>query len=126
MNQSKYAHQSTLPQRSLAIIQDRVLISPCLPGARSNRGSPASGRRANQNEHRDREREREDRQRYRVSYTYRELAAAYALAGKMEDAKTALAEALRLDPTLTIKSVARTNTGPAVLEGLRKAGMPED
>ena len=57
---------------------------------------------------------------------YANLAAAYALAGKMEDAKTALAEALRLDPTLTIKSVARTNTGPAVLEGLRKAGMPED
>jgi tetratricopeptide (TPR) repeat protein len=63
---------------------------------------------------------------YRVSYTYRELAAAYALAGKMEDAKAALAEALRVDPTLTIKSVARTNTGPAVLEGLRKAGMPEE
>ena len=63
---------------------------------------------------------------YRVSYTYRELAAAYALAGKMEDAKTALAEALRLDPTLTIKSVARTNTGPVVLDGLRKAGMPEE
>ena len=47
---------------------------------------------------------------YRVMYTYRELAAAYALKGRMEDAKTALAEALRLDPTLTVKSAARTNS----------------
>jgi hypothetical protein len=39
---------------------------------------------------------------YRVSYTYKELAAAYALAGKLEDAKIALAEALGLSPNLTI------------------------
>jgi len=63
---------------------------------------------------------------YRVSYTYRELAAAYALKGKMEDAKTALAEALRLDPTLTVKSVARTNSVPVILDALRKAGLPEE
>jgi adenylate cyclase len=62
---------------------------------------------------------------YRVSYTYRELAAAYELKGKMEDAKTALAEALRLDPTLTVKSVARTNSVPVILDALRKAGLPE-
>jgi adenylate cyclase len=63
---------------------------------------------------------------YRVSYTYKELAAAYALAGKPEDAKIALAEALRLSPNLTIKWVARTNPQPIVLEGLRKAGLPEE
>jgi tetratricopeptide (TPR) repeat protein len=63
---------------------------------------------------------------YRAMYTYKELAAAYALAGKMEDAKTALAEALRLDPTLTVKRAASTNSVPVVLEGLRKAGMPEE
>ena len=53
-------------------------------------------------------------------------AAAYALAGKMEQARTALAEALRLSPKLTIKWVARTNPVPIVLEGLRKAGLPEE
>jgi adenylate cyclase len=63
---------------------------------------------------------------FRVSYTYKELAAAYALAGKMDEARTALAEALRLGPKLTIKWVARTNPVPIVLEGLRKAGLPEE
>jgi adenylate cyclase len=63
---------------------------------------------------------------YRSSYPYRELAAAYALAGKTDEAKTALAEALRFSPRLTIKSVARTNPLPIALEGLRKAGLPEE
>jgi adenylate cyclase len=62
---------------------------------------------------------------FRNSYAYKSLAAAYALAGKMDDAKTALAEALRQSPNLTIKWVARTNPNPVVLEGLRKAGLPE-
>jgi tetratricopeptide (TPR) repeat protein len=35
-------------------------------------------------------------------WPYASLAAASALAGKMDDAKTALAEALRLEPKLTI------------------------
>jgi tetratricopeptide (TPR) repeat protein len=60
---------------------------------------------------------------FRTSYSYRELAAAYALSGKTEEAKTALAEALTFTPDLTIKSVERTNPVPAVLEGLRKAGL---
>ncbi|MBV8289802.1 MAG: hypothetical protein JOZ35_23055, partial [Hyphomicrobiales bacterium] len=63
---------------------------------------------------------------YRTSYPYSRLAAAYALKGNMEDAKTALAEALRLSPKLTVKSVARTNPFPVLLEGLRKAGLPEE
>jgi tetratricopeptide (TPR) repeat protein len=63
---------------------------------------------------------------FRTSYPYRELAAAYALAGKMDEAKTALAEALRFSPKLTVKSVARTNPYPVPLEGLRKAGLPEE
>ncbi|MGO8833343.1 MAG: tetratricopeptide repeat protein, partial [Roseiarcus sp.] len=63
---------------------------------------------------------------YRVSYTYRELAAAYALKGKMEDAKTALAEALRLDPALTVKWAASTNSVPVILDALRKAGLLEE
>jgi len=63
---------------------------------------------------------------YRNAYSYKELAAAYALAGKADDAKIALAEALRLSPKLTVKWVARTNPLPVVLEGLRKAGLPEE
>jgi adenylate cyclase len=63
---------------------------------------------------------------YRSAFPYRELAAAYALKGKMEEAKTALAEALRQSPKLTVKSVARTNPYPVPLEGLRKAGLPEE
>jgi adenylate cyclase len=60
---------------------------------------------------------------FRTSYPYRELAAAYALVGNTDEAKTALAEALRFSPDLTIRSVERTNPIPAVLEGLRKAGL---
>lgn len=60
---------------------------------------------------------------FRTSFSYRELAAAYALAGKTEEAETALAEALKFSPNLTIKSVERTNPVPVVLEGLRKAGL---
>jgi adenylate cyclase len=63
---------------------------------------------------------------YRSAFPYRELAAAYALKGQMDEAKTALAEALRQSPKLTVKSVARTNPYPVPLEGLRKAGMPEE
>jgi adenylate cyclase len=63
---------------------------------------------------------------YRTSFPYRMLAAAYALEGKTDDAKTALAEALRFSPKLTVKSVARTNPNPVVLDGLRKAGLPEE
>jgi adenylate cyclase len=63
---------------------------------------------------------------YRSSYPYRELAAAYALVGKADDAKTALAEALRVSPKLTVRSVARTNPLPIALDGLRKAGLPEE
>lgn len=62
---------------------------------------------------------------YRSSYPYRELAAAYALVGKTDEARTALAEALKFSPDLTIKSVERTNPLPVVLEGLRKAGLKE-
>ena len=63
---------------------------------------------------------------FRTSYSYRELAAAYALAGKTEEAKTALAAALKFTPNLTIKSVERTNPVSIVLEGLRKAGLKEE
>ena len=63
---------------------------------------------------------------FRTSFSYRELAAAYALAGKTEKAKAALAEALKFSPNLTIKMVERTNPVSVVLEGLRKAGLKQE
>ena len=45
----------------------------------------------------------------------------------MEDAKTALAEARRLNPKLTIKWMrVHAPNLPPLFEGLRKAGLPEE
>jgi adenylate cyclase len=59
---------------------------------------------------------------------YIDLAAAYALAGKMDEAKVALAEARRLEPKLTIKWLISMHAPdePYWYEGLRKAGLPEE
>ena len=52
---------------------------------------------------------------------------AYAHAGKMDEAKAAMAEARRLNPTITIKWMKEhTPNLPAVFDGLRKAGLPEE
>ena len=60
-------------------------------------------------------------------WPYASLAAAYALAGKMDDAKTALAEVRRLEPKLTMKSlIPLAPPIPNLFDGLRKAGMPEE
>jgi hypothetical protein len=49
------------------------------------------------------------------------------LEGKTEEAKTALAEARRLNPKLTIQWIKdHLPTSPSGLEALRKAGMPEE
>ena len=64
---------------------------------------------------------------FRGYSVYAVLAAAYAQAGKMDEAKDALAEAQRLNPKLTVKW--RNEHGPsipAVSDGLRKAGLPEE
>jgi adenylate cyclase len=66
---------------------------------------------------------------FRIPPTYIRLAAALALEGKMEEAKTALAEARRLNPNLTVKWVIANPTPPPIaplVEGLRKAGLPEE
>jgi adenylate cyclase len=64
---------------------------------------------------------------YPVYFAYSNLAAAYALEGKMDEAKTALAEARGIFPKLTIKwMIAHTPNLPHVFEGLRKAGLPEE
>ena len=60
-------------------------------------------------------------------FVYTNLAAAYAQAGKMDEAKAALAEARRLNPAITIKWMTEhTPNLPAVFEGLRKAGLAEE
>ena len=60
-------------------------------------------------------------------FVYTNLAAAYAQAGKMDEAKTTLAEARRLNPGITVKWMKEhTPNLPAVFDGLRKAGLPED
>ena len=64
---------------------------------------------------------------YRTSGAYLWLTAALALEGKLEEAKTALAEARRINPNHTIKPVIPTWPDlPSLFEGLRKAGLPEE
>jgi adenylate cyclase len=64
---------------------------------------------------------------YRDFWIYANLAAAYSLANKMEEAKPSLAEARRLNPSLTIKWIKRhAEDIPIRLEALRKAGLPEE
>ncbi len=58
---------------------------------------------------------------------YVNLAAAYALEGKTDEAKSALWEARRLNPKLTVKwLIDHTADIPPLLDGLRKAGLPEE
>jgi len=44
----------------------------------------------------------------------------------MDDAKTALAEARRLNPKLTVKSMTERYANPTLSEALRKVGLPEE
>ena len=64
---------------------------------------------------------------FSTEWPYASLTAAYALAGNMNAAKAALAEALRVQPKLTMKFM--TKFGPPIpnlFDGLRKAGLPEE
>jgi TolB-like protein/class 3 adenylate cyclase/Flp pilus assembly protein TadD len=64
---------------------------------------------------------------FRSFIPYVDLAAAFALQGKMEDANTALTEARRLEPKLTVKWLQSVAPNiPNLFEGVRKAGLPED
>jgi tetratricopeptide (TPR) repeat protein len=55
------------------------------------------------------------------------LAAAYAQADKMDEAKAELAKARGLNPAITVKWMKEHSPYlPAVFEGLRKAGLPEE
>jgi adenylate cyclase len=64
---------------------------------------------------------------FRAFMMYSNLAAAYALEGKMDEAKSALAEARRLNPALTVKwAITHSPDLPFMFEGLRKEGLPEE
>jgi adenylate cyclase len=64
---------------------------------------------------------------YRAYIPYALFAAAYALEGKMDESKSALAEARRLNPGLTVKwAIAHSPNLPNLFDGLRKAGLPEE
>ena len=64
---------------------------------------------------------------WRAYQPYTALAAAYALEGRIEEASSALMEARRLNPQLTLKWVqTHSLTIPPLLEGLRKTGLPEE
>jgi adenylate cyclase len=64
---------------------------------------------------------------YRVFPPYVQLAVAYALEGKLAEAKAALAEARRVNPKLTVKLIRELDPDfPWMSEGLRKAGLPEE
>jgi adenylate cyclase len=59
-------------------------------------------------------------------WPYASLTAAYALSGRMDEAKSALAEVRRREPDLTIKSLTpRVPPIPNLFDGLRQAGLPE-
>jgi tetratricopeptide (TPR) repeat protein len=66
----------------------------------------------------------------KVYFTYLCLATAHALKGDIDDAKTALAEARRLNPKLSVKwmmgSKSYPNYSQPWYDALRKAGMPEE
>jgi adenylate cyclase len=63
---------------------------------------------------------------FRTYFVYAYLSAAYVQASKMEEAKAALAEARRLNPQLTVRwLIEHTPNYPGMVDGLRKAGLPE-
>ena len=66
---------------------------------------------------------------WRAYQPYRSLAAAYALEGKMEEAASALAEEpAASNPQLSLSNGSKPDSMnvPPLLEGLRKAGLPEE
>jgi adenylate cyclase len=63
---------------------------------------------------------------YKVFYPYLDLAAAHAIKGEIDEAKTALTEARRLNPKLSIRWLMGHAYGQPTIDALRKAGLPEE
>ena len=58
--------------------------------------------------------------------SYRLLAACCAHLGRVDEARKAVSEALRMAPSSTLSSSTKANlSNVALIEGLRKAGYPE-
>ncbi len=63
---------------------------------------------------------------YRIFFAYAFLAGAQAAKGNEAEAKLALAEARRINPQLTMRSLSFPGRpAPVISEDLRKAGLPE-
>jgi adenylate cyclase len=63
---------------------------------------------------------------FKVFWPYLNIAAAHVLKGEMDDAKTAVAEALRLNPKLSIKFLLERGTRAQLIDALRKVGLAEE
>jgi tetratricopeptide (TPR) repeat protein len=63
---------------------------------------------------------------YKVFWPYLNFATAHVLKGEMDDAKTAVAEALRINPKLSIKFLLVRGFRAQLIDALRKAGLPEE
>jgi tetratricopeptide (TPR) repeat protein len=65
---------------------------------------------------------------FRTYWPHQVLAASYALSGQDKEARAELAESVHLNPQMTsIKSLYPLNRQiPALVDGLRKAGLPEE
>jgi adenylate cyclase len=64
---------------------------------------------------------------YRTFPVYSNLAVACAMSNRIDDARAAVAEALKLNPKYSVKLMSeRYHEPPAILEALRKAGVPEE
>jgi adenylate cyclase len=63
---------------------------------------------------------------YKVFWPYLSIATAHVLKGEMDDAKTAVAEALRLNPKLSIKFLLERGTRAQLIDALRKVGLAEE
>ena len=64
---------------------------------------------------------------YGTWLVYSNLAAACAMSNRIDDARAAVAEALKLNPKYSVKLMSeRYHKPPAILEALRKAGAPEE
>ena len=63
---------------------------------------------------------------YRIYNVYRNLAALRGLQGRLDEARAALTEARQLNPKFSMQFVLATAPRiPGLIEGLRKAGLPE-
>jgi tetratricopeptide (TPR) repeat protein len=63
---------------------------------------------------------------FKVFYPYLDLAIAHAIKSEIDEAKTALTEARRLNPELSVKwLMGHAAYRQELIDALRKAGMPE-